>query len=241
MSWHFLQGQEEESWEGTCLDGAPSALLNLLPTQGEYFSPDSATECCHASQSGMTCEPSTASRGAEGLMLSAGDSHAKTLAAPEKARGLAGSAADCGGRWHALLAKYDPNTSLWKTRQCSLTEDLEQFLAIWPRWGLMRGGVCWEQDTLERPTLERDVGLWDTPCKGDAHPRAYNRNKVYNGAGQKHLQAQAYEKLTPHCVMGGKLNPQWVEWLMGWPMGWTELQRLEMDRFQLWQQQHGGF
>ncbi len=22
---------------------------------------------------------------------------------------------------------------------------------------------------------------------------------------------------------GGKLNPEWVEWLMGWPIGWTAL------------------
>ena len=22
---------------------------------------------------------------------------------------------------------------------------------------------------------------------------------------------------------GGKLNPQWVEWLMGFPIGWTDL------------------
>lgn len=41
--------------------------------------------------------------------------------------------------------------------------------------------------------------------------------------------------------VGGHLNPAWVEWLMGWPVGWTELRPLEMDRFQQWQQQHGTF
>lgn len=25
---------------------------------------------------------------------------------------------------------------------------------------------------------------------------------------------------------GGKLNPEWVEWLMGWPIGWTALDSL---------------
>jgi hypothetical protein len=29
---------------------------------------------------------------------------------------------------------------------------------------------------------------------------------------------------------GGKLNPDWVEWLMGWPLGWTDLKPLEMDK-----------
>jgi len=36
----------------------------------------------------------------------------------------------------------------------------------------------------------------------------------------------------------GRLNPQWVEWLMGWPIGWTDLRPLATDRFQEWQQQH---
>ena len=30
--------------------------------------------------------------------------------------------------------------------------------------------------------------------------------------------------------IGGLLNPTWVEWLMGWPIGWTALEHLETDR-----------
>jgi hypothetical protein len=40
-------------------------------------------------------------------------------------------------------------------------------------------------------------------------------------------------------AIGGTLNPTWVEWLIGWPLGWTDLKPLEMDRFLQWQQQHG--
>jgi hypothetical protein len=29
---------------------------------------------------------------------------------------------------------------------------------------------------------------------------------------------------------GGSLNPTWVEWLMGWPLGWTDLKPLETDK-----------
>lgn len=36
-----------------------------------------------------------------------------------------------------------------------------------------------------------------------------------------------------------RLNPAWVEWLMGWPIGHTALKPLATDRFQEWQQQHG--
>lgn len=39
----------------------------------------------------------------------------------------------------------------------------------------------------------------------------------------------------------GTLNPDWVEWLMGWPIGWTDLKPLEMAKFQQWQLQHSRF
>ena len=39
-------------------------------------------------------------------------------------------------------------------------------------------------------------------------------------------------------TIGGQLNPNWVEWLMGWPIGHTALEPLETGRFQEWQQQH---
>lgn len=35
---------------------------------------------------------------------------------------------------------------------------------------------------------------------------------------------------------GGQLNPTWVEWLMGWPLGWTDLKPLVMGRFRNVQQ-----
>lgn len=38
---------------------------------------------------------------------------------------------------------------------------------------------------------------------------------------------------------GGALNPTWVEWLMGWPLGWTDLKPLETDRCRSVPQRHG--
>jgi hypothetical protein len=39
------------------------------------------------------------------------------------------------------------------------------------------------------------------------------------------------------AVVGGKLNPPWVEWLMGIPEGWTSLKPLAMPKYRKWQQQ----
>lgn len=37
----------------------------------------------------------------------------------------------------------------------------------------------------------------------------------------------------------GRLNPEWCEWLMGFPTGWTASEPLEMDRYRVWLLEHG--
>lgn len=49
------------------------------------------------------------------------------------------------------------------------------------------------------------------------------------------------EKAAGRHIPHGTLNPPWVEWLMGWPIGWTDFAPLEMDKFQEWWRLHGGF
>jgi len=69
--------------------------------------------------------------------------------------------------------------------------------------------------------------LWPTPTVQDAE----------NNGGP----SQATSASSPlNSLAGGKLNPMWVEWLMGWPIGMTGLERLETGRFRSWLQQHGG-
>jgi hypothetical protein len=38
---------------------------------------------------------------------------------------------------------------------------------------------------------------------------------------------------------GGQLNPDWTEWLMGWPIGHTASAPLATDKFQQWLHSHG--
>jgi hypothetical protein len=40
---------------------------------------------------------------------------------------------------------------------------------------------------------------------------------------------------------GGQLNPEWVEWLMGWPIGHTALEPLATAKYQEWLQQHSPY
>jgi hypothetical protein len=181
MSWHFLRGLEEASWEDTSLDGAPSALLNLLSTHVKYYLPDSGTDCCHPSQSGMMCELSTASRGEGWLMSSAGDFRVKTSAWPGKDLDWLAKEAAFGLKCSASFAKLDRDSCLWKTAQCSLFEDLEQSLEIWPRWGSMRDGECWALPTLEPRIYAKEFGLWPTLCKFDQTNSMPHLMEIRNG------------------------------------------------------------
>jgi hypothetical protein len=38
---------------------------------------------------------------------------------------------------------------------------------------------------------------------------------------------------------GGQLNPQWEDWFMGWPIGWTDARHSATDRFRQWSASHG--
>jgi hypothetical protein len=285
MSWLFSRALVEEYLEANSLDGEQSVPLNGNPIPQAYCAPDKMTDFSRLSRFGMTYKPLTGTRGEELLMLYREGFHAKTSAQQEKAQGLTESAAGCGEKWHASFAKYDPDTSLWRTAQCSLLGGLDEFSETWPQWGLMRDGECWEQRTLEqtirgtefgllpngvdsfhtpnttgldggsnsRSALKKRQEMWPTPClpgNGGTNGKSkmkqmlkkwptplsteYRANRVkrenhHNGLTQAVLATQN----------GGSLNPMWVEWLMGWLLGWTDLKPLEMDKSHCVQQPLG--
>lgn len=52
--------------------------------------------------------------------------------------------------------------------------------------------------------------------------------------------SQALRNTPPlNSQVGGPLNPTWVEWLMGWPLGWTDCAASATDRFRQWFALHG--
>ena len=159
MSWLFSQALVEEYLGESCLDGEPSVQSNGNHTQQAYCSPDKMTEYSRLSRFGMMFKPLTETLGVELLMLYRAAFHAKTSLPQEKEQALTESEVECGKKWQGSFAKYDPNLSLWKTAQCSLIEDLTEFLQTWPTWGSMRNGECWERQTLGLNTIEKEYGL----------------------------------------------------------------------------------
>lgn len=82
--------------------------------------------------------------------------------------------------------------------------------------------------------LATAVNRWPTPTVNDS------KNSTLPPIQIKHDNIPG-AMLRNGEAPGGALNPTWVEWLMGWPLEWTDLKQLETVKFQQWQQQHGGF
>lgn len=194
-------------------------------------------------------------------------SFAKTSASPEKAPASTASAPDSGEKWRESWARYDPATCSWKTRQLSLLGDSEPFSATWPRSGLMRHGECYPLPTSVPRICESESGLWPTSMptpnardyKGSpgaacmerggrqsslpAHVARWPTSMMQDNAqivGQykNPKSGTTLEREANQSGVSGRLNPEFVEWLMGWPIGHTGLEPVAMDRWHEWLRQH---
>ena len=111
------------------------------------------------------------------------------------------------------------------------------------KMGLMQNGVVYQHQTSERPISVTVSGLSPTPrasmgSHGVAWCRARtgdHRHNLEDWLAHQHIQNGGEE--TP----GLNVNPNYAEWLMKWPAGWTDLKPLEMDKFHEWQQEHSAF
>lgn len=157
----------------------------------------------------------------------------------------------CDGSGQSLPVSsvyYDPDTFLWKTSQDSSLKGWGSSLAVFPRSGTMRNGiVCRRQPSVPptfaiessslptpsarpygrnrsasagaaiRPSLGQmaKTGMWPTP---QAHDAAKGDAKRVGRYGTKHGGRNLNDEV------GGQLNPAWVEWLMGFPLGFTDLE-----------------
>jgi hypothetical protein len=238
MSYTYLQEQGEESSAANFSAMPASVLSRLNLTAAACCCNASGTDACQSFQSGTTCGHSTGDRGEDSSMSCAADSHARTFQQPDAAKESPASGLDSGEKWPASLAKYDPDSCLWRTHQFSLRGDLEPFLETWPRWGLMRGGECWEVQTLAGHTLENESGYLPTPCKTEGRDWSQATILARLDKGGRVCRRLCSVGLSNSQEIVG-LNPSFAEWMMDWPIGWTDLQRSATDRFQAWLHSHG--
>jgi hypothetical protein len=106
----------------------------------------------------------------------------------------------------------------WKTRGKNLPERVLLANAA----AACFAGTSSITNTLENTAVQivKGRGLIPTPSATDFKGSAKNGQRC----GQ--LTDPAAGVIPP----GGRLNPTWVEWLMGWPLGWTDLSPLATAR-----------
>jgi hypothetical protein len=101
------------------------------------------------------------------------------------------------------FAHYDQDSSSWKTSQDTLLWGSEKFSAQWPRSGMTVNGTAYPLQPLAPRTSETEFSslLW-TPTATANYASPYFADRKGKS---------------------GYRNPTWVEWLMGFPIGWTDL------------------
>jgi hypothetical protein len=206
-------------------DGELSALSNGTTMPVMYLLHGKTMEASKLSRFGMMCKPLMGDYGAEWLMSYLAAFPVKIFPQPGKALELTAQNQACGSITNELLARYDRNSHTLKTLQHSLFEGLTKLSVTLPRSGMTINGGCFHLPILVRSMYERGYSYLPTPTahnsKEGAYPAEYTRKTP---------------TLATHA--GGKINPEWSEHLMGWPLGHTDLKPLETGKTRKWLQEH---
>ena len=190
------------------------------------------------------------------LTLFAEDSLARISVSPGKAPALQANAAAYGLSIPELLARYDRLSCSWRTSQACLVEGWTLFSESWPRSGTMQNGTAYQLPPLVLLTAGTVSGSLPTPAATDfkselmsvdlvrkrqaASTRGvrlteflHRKNLPTPNAGNDHWGGRLDEyggSTNPFRgteIGQSRLNPCWVEELMGYPIGYTDLEHSE--------------
>lgn len=189
------------------------------------------------------------------------DSPARTSASPAAEQALKASVRVFGRSTPVSLGSYDPGTSSWRTSQLSLLEDLTESSPTFTRSGMTRSGIVFQLQPLAPLTRGTASGLLPTLVARDdgktpeAHMAMKRRMPGGDRGGRGDLiqQVRGDESPSGHfktptaapfshggsggelhkqvAPSGGPLNPQWVAWLMGFPIDWLSFPPSETRSF----------
>jgi len=185
-------------------------------------------------------------------MSSAGDSLAKISAMPGRGQASQGSDPAYGMNSTGSLKKSTRATRSSKTYQPFAIEDWTLYSGASLRSGMTRSGTVYPLQPLALltaatasgspliatpttkanqlcPSMLRDSpgcrAIWPTPTSRDWKDTMTGRAPP---SRQKSSQQTLGQRVSAEGHVGGHLNPPWVEWLMGFPLGHTDLKPSEM-------------
>jgi len=262
MSWHFSQALVEDFSRANCSDGEQFAPLKSTNMPVAYCWHDRTTESLSLFQYGMTQAHSTEDLGGDVLAWCQAGSPAQTSASPVPCGDATDSmenVAACGGISSESSTKSSPAMCGQRTPLNLPGRDLTKSFKPFPSEGTFAAGSLSELKIADCRTSESVYGFslptptsrdWkDTPGMGTTRNDGKTRLdrlpmllfECVRSAGIQWKQMAATDAQTVSVrglnvtIAGKSYCPELPEWLMGWPIGWSDLQPLAMDKYQLWQ------
>lgn len=260
-----------ESADSTCLSEsqcqmlAASVMSKGRRMQPRYWRRAWKTKPWTRLLSTATCELFEANRGAERWISSLGDSPARTCPSQEKERASMDPVQVCGSSTCESFARYDLDSSSWRTCQDSSVGDSTLYLDRWPRSGSMRSGAVYPQK-LPVPRIEEidsscSHTKWQTVTvfEGKVRRQGVTREirqsasveMLISGQAEKVCRTlwslgvpsfpRAQKTSTRGSTPSTMLNPAFTEWMMGWPIGWTAFEPVAMESWLFKARQHFQF
>ena len=241
MNWRYVPGSGAVLSPDELRVGERCAQLSGTSGARHSLSSGKRAAICRLFQSGMTCDPLTADRGVALWISSLADSRASRSVSPENGKAST-THGTCGLKLHASLENVSLAGYFSKTCRHSYLPGMEPLFSlysgVWIRSGTMLRGVIYplERSVLHMPANE--YGLWvGTPtCGQGLQSDAFRRHGhtptpaelaamfPHPGTGLAAMDRAAIAAMSQKILgrlLGGRLNPTWIEWLMGYPDGWT--------------------
>lgn len=252
--------QEVDCSQTLSLDTGQLSLSNITHIDAKSSENESKTnggQVCECGRGTLDCSihPGTP----DAWISSMRDSLARILASPVVEQALMVKEVAFMRKSSELQAWYDRDTCSLRTAQLSLLEDSTESSVTLSGWGMWDGTGWWQLPTLAlrmeglgggallnvpTPTVCGNYnrkgasktsgdGLATFVRKFPTPTATAKKGSSENALTRKDGRSRISDRLD-HYIMamdGGQLNPPWVEWLMGWPIGHTELKHSGTAKF----------
>jgi len=227
MAWIYLQ--EKEVTQRPLKNGLHQSLI---VSESDTLRPNYSRECQKVNslsrRSGTTLQHSLVGSYLPSPISSMEDSHVKISVLRELVKAWVETEAAYFSRSRGWPKKSDPSLYSLKTSLQSEHEDSEKLQVNWPASGMIVDGLLYPLERLELPICESAGFALPTPTVRDSAEKPMPPRRKTTKESGKIMGGQKPPLLS---VVGGALNPRWVEWLMGVPLGWTKLNNLGMAWF----------
>ena len=255
MAWIYSPALAESDWR-SAHGSEPSHTASKTDTRRLFSCLGCGQVTLTELQSGTTCAPCAETCSA-GSTSSSAASHARTSALLELERAWKVSAADFFSRLCDSWMKFVPLSYSLRMSRRSAQEDLTALSTSLPREGMTVAGLFFPLQASERRISEKDGSYLPTPtassygtqkadgpagyrpsletmARKNLWPTPVARDFKGQGMSRERRESRAPDNLCSAVMVSdgsGTLNPQWVEWLMGYPLAWTELDALATQWF----------